>query len=256
MTRLHLFGDSYTQGHLLDTTFPPYKEWREYRGTDLPLPWSDILSIKLNMNVLNNAVAGMSNPEIFNTICEKSHEFGFGDIVIVNWTFNHRFRWVTWDDDLFEYRWRRFSLSKTDGRYIDENVREAIASNRIHQIQIDEIYSYQKLLLEYASVKKFHLFFWSADVDIINCLPNKELLNDKYILNDEIVKIPPLNIHHDKVRTLFDVIKKHGGKTIEEETNFTIHDGGHMGESGHQVQANLFYDYITNYLKINTKQII
>jgi hypothetical protein len=44
MRTLHLFGDSFTQGHLLDTFFPRYKEWREFRGGNLPLCWGDLLS--------------------------------------------------------------------------------------------------------------------------------------------------------------------------------------------------------------------
>ena len=37
MRTLHLFGDSFTEGHILDTTFPPFKEWKKYRGGELPL---------------------------------------------------------------------------------------------------------------------------------------------------------------------------------------------------------------------------
>ena len=49
MRTLHLFGDSYTEGHLLDITLPSYKEWKAYRGGELPLCWGDLLSEKLNM---------------------------------------------------------------------------------------------------------------------------------------------------------------------------------------------------------------
>ena len=35
MGTLHLFGDSFTEGHLLDITLPSYKEWKKYRGGEL-----------------------------------------------------------------------------------------------------------------------------------------------------------------------------------------------------------------------------
>jgi hypothetical protein len=80
MKKLHLFGDSFTQGHLLDTFFPRYKEWREFRGGNLPLCWGDLLSNKLGMKMVNRAEAGMSNTEIFQTLCQHSDKFEKGDI--------------------------------------------------------------------------------------------------------------------------------------------------------------------------------
>jgi len=254
MKTLHLFGDSFTQGHNLDKTFPPYKKWKEYRGKDLPDTWADILGQKLGMLINNHAVAGMSNPEIFQTICEHSNEFELNDIVIINWTYNHRFRWVVWDSDEMMYKWRRLSSNKESNPIIPEIVREHVAINRTHSLQIQEIYNYQKLLIEYSKSKKFHLFFWSADVDIINDLPNDTFMDFRYLLHDEIMRIPPYNESGGKTRTLFDVVFKYGGKTIEMETDNQILNGNHMGESGHKVQAELFIEYITRHL--NLKKII
>jgi len=38
-----------------------------------------------------------------------------------------------------------------------------------------------------------------------------------------------------------------GGKTIAAETDHIIMDG-HLGKSGHQVQADLFYEHLQKYL--------
>ena len=249
--RLHLFGDSYTQGHLLDTTFKPYHEWKEYIKKDLPPTWGDILQQKLKCIINNNAVAGMSNPEIFQSICNHSDEFNANDIVIVNWTFNHRFRWVVWNEHEKKFHWKRFSANKEDGKYIKEIVREEIAMNRSHPLHIQEIYNYQKILTEYSKSKKFYLFFWSADLDIINNLPDEELKDDRYILHDEISKLPPFNSNNQKIKTFFDVIFKYGGKTIEQETDDKILNGYHLGESGHRVQGELFYKYLLKYTNIS-----
>jgi len=43
---------------------------------------------------------------------------------------------------------------------------------------------------------------------------------------------------------LLSHIIKMGGKTIESETNGIVNDPVHLGESGHIVQSELFYDYI------------
>ena len=77
---LHTFGDSYTEGQ---------------RGGNLPKSWSEILGEKLNMEVKNYGIGGNSNPQIFDDVCNKSHEFNKGDIVIINWTYKDRFRWAS-----------------------------------------------------------------------------------------------------------------------------------------------------------------
>ena len=44
-----------------------------------------------------------------------------------------------------------------------------------------------------------------------------------------------------------------GGETIYMETNHVVEDDTHLGEKGHRVQAELFYEYILKYENINTK---
>ena len=39
------------------------------------------------------------------------------------------------------------------------------------------------------------------------------------------------------------VVKSHGGQTIDMETNFQILDG-HLGETGHKILCDFFYDHI------------
>ena len=123
---LHLFGDSFTEGHILDKTYPAYKEWKLYRGGELPLCWGDLLSKKLNMVMKNHAVAGMSNSEIFQSICRHSHTFEKDDIVIINWTYPNRFRWVYWCKHHKKYKWVRLSLNPEDESKILEETRNEL----------------------------------------------------------------------------------------------------------------------------------
>ena len=52
MRSLFGFGDSYTQGHLLNKDFPPFIQWKNYIGKDLPPTWIDLLGSKLEMDEL------------------------------------------------------------------------------------------------------------------------------------------------------------------------------------------------------------
>ena len=248
---LHLFGDSFTEGHILDKTYPPYKEWKLYRGGELPLCWGNLLSKKLNMVMKNHAVAGMSNSEIFQSICRHSHTFEKDDIVIINWTYPNRFRWVYWCKHHKKYKWVRLSLNPEDESKILEETRNEIALNKTLPLYIDEVYEQEKLLLEYSKSKKFKVFFWSVDIDIINNLPSEKLNDKKYILHKEIDKLP-LKIVDEHIlisrselkRTIFDVFHQYGAMTIGEETNWQVRDN-HLGEKGHMIQSELFYKYIT-----------
>jgi hypothetical protein len=251
MSTLHLFGDSFTEGHRLDQTYPPYQEWRKYRNDNLPPCWGDLLSKELNMTMKNHAVGGMSNSEIFQSICRHSHTFEKDDIVIINWTYPNRFRWAYWCKKQRIYKWVRLSLNPEDGSKILEETRNEIALNKTISLYIDEVYEKENLILEYSKSKKFKVFFWSADIDIINNLPSKKLNDRKYILHKEIDELP-LNIVGEHIhiarsemrRTIFDVFFKYGGVTISEETNGNVMDN-HLGEKGHVVQFELFYKYLT-----------
>jgi hypothetical protein len=253
MKTLHLFGDSYTQGHLLDIHFPRYPEWREFRGGNLPLCWGDLLSKKLNMKMENHAIAGMSNTEIFQTICRYSNEFEKDDIVIINWTYPQRFRWAYCDEKQDFCGWKRLSANPEDGTYISELTRMDIAVNKTLPPYIDEVYEQEKLLLEFSKSKGFQVFFWSSDIDIINNLSSEKLNKVHYILHEEIEKLPleiPFSdynhcfVRMGMKRTIFDVFFNYGATTIFDETNKVVGDG-HLGENGHFIQYELFYKYIT-----------
>ena len=252
MGALHLFGDSFTEGHLLDKTFHPYKEWKLYRGGELPLCWGDLLSKKLNMVMKNHAVGGMSNSEIFQKICKHSDEFEKDDIVIINWSYPSRFRWASCSDENNKCRWVRLGGAPHDGTVISEDTRTDIALQKTLIPCIEEIYEHEKLIYEYSKSKKFEVFFWSADIDIINNLPSEKLIDRKYILHDEINSLPLIiqgenyiRINRPELkRTIFDVFHQYGAVTVGEETNWEVQDY-HLGEKGHIIQSELFYKYIT-----------
>ena len=252
MKTLHLFGDSFTEGHLLDKHYTAYKEWKLYRGGELPLCWGDLLSKKLDMKMNNRAVGGMSNSEIFQKICKHSDEFEKDDIVIINWSYPSRFRWASCPDEINKCRWVRLGGNPHDGSVISEDTRTDIALQKTLPPCIEEIYEHEMFIYEYSKSKKFEVFFWSADVDIINNLPSEKLIDRKYILHDQINNLPlkiqaenHIQINRSEMkRTIFDVFYEYGGVTVAEETNYKVYDN-HLGEKGHIIQSELFHKYIT-----------
>jgi hypothetical protein len=246
MKSLFGFGDSYTQGHHLIETFTPFMDWKEYIGKELPPVWIDILGNKLDVIVKNYATAGSSNQEIFHTFIKNCDEIKKDDIVIINWTYVDRFRWGA----LPRYKppntvnpfWKKISASTPNDRDIKEQTRLDIIENRItYGLCVKEVYDYQKIIDLLSKSIGFDVYYWSADPSIIYSLPKETLNQKKYIINDLIIF---KNGNYDGAGGyFFNTISHYGGKTVQEETNYECTDN-HLGESGHKVQADLFYNYL------------
>jgi hypothetical protein len=242
MSTLFTFGCSYTEdfhrfvGPTKDCDF--ISAQRKYIENNLdgkiPKSWPQLLSEKLGFELKNYGVGGISNYQIFEEICEHSNEFKNDDIVIVGWTHITRFRWAFnnggWSSIFSDF-------TETTSELMNEITHSEILVNRTNKVYINELYQYQKLLEQFCKLLSVKLYFWSSDDDIIY-KENKDFLNDKkYLLNNLL--------NNDNKRNLFNIINSNGGKTINEETNGEIPDN-HLGESGHKVQAELFYNYIKN----------
>ena len=267
MSTLHLFGDSFTEGHKLDKSFPWYKVWKEWRGGDLPPVWHEILSEKLGMETNVKAIGGSSNQETFHTICENCDLFKKDDIVIINWSYMNRFRWASTfhDTDGNEVMymgkpintWVRMGANKNDHFkcYITESTQMEIAVKiSEHPFYVDEIYNYEKIIDNLCKNIGCDVYYWSMDEKVINSLPKEKLNQKKYICNEYVGKYELSNNslnwgHHF---TIFREVYKRGGKNIKQETNDEIPDT-HLGESGHKIQFEMFYEYLSNVQTINNK---
>lgn len=251
MATLHLFGDSYSQGHNLDLTYPPYQAWKNHRKGNLPPTWGELLAEKLEMSLSVRAVAGMSNHEIFMTFCKHSKEFAKNDIVLINWTYMPRFRWASFEMDndgevIIDTRskpkpiWKRLGggINPHDLHHINKGTLRDIVLNRTEDIYLEEIYQYENLIEQFGKAMGFRFFFWSAENSLIFNLPREEQKLRKYILHDEF-EITGSD-HH-----FFEIIKRFGGLNINDETKGQVPDN-HLGESGHRVQFEMFYDYMEN----------
>jgi hypothetical protein len=116
--------------------------------------------------------------------------------------------------------------------YIDNNTAENIFVNRTNPLWINELFIQQKLLNQLAINTGFDIFYWTVDSNIVK-YKNNEIKNDKkYLLSDILGDKDYMGLFNDN-----------GAKTIIEETNQKVRDW-HYGVTGHQVQCDLFYNYI------------
>lgn len=229
MDNLFGFGCSYTEGWDLDinSNYIKYKEWR---GGNLPKIWLELLSEKLNLNLINYAKAASGNDLIFHTFIEHINEIKKGDTVIVGWSFMGRYRWVG-NDNWYNEIWSCNGPGDMSEKNIKKEVHEEICINRTHPLYVKDVENYMELMSKLSKLVGFNLYFWSCEDNIIYNKPLNEKLDKKYIMGQYE--------HHPLA-----IVLNKGGQRIIEETNNEIIDY-HMGELGHQVQCDLFYNHIS-----------
>ena len=202
-------------------------------GTEPPRAWPFFLGKKLGCEVINFGSTGASNTEIFSTICKECPKISSGDLVIIEWSYNHRFRWVNEKTN----QWAKFGIYMNPDPHeiINPGTHQDISINRSHEKYAEDIYDYEKIIDQLAKNAGFKVYYWSCDNNIIYRLPEELKSQKKYLISEMV----------ESGKNAFDPIFKRGGKTIKEETSGKI-DDYHFGESAHIIMADLFYEHITN----------
>lgn len=198
------------------------KEYKTYKN-GWPKSWPEILSEKLGMNLINKSKGGLCNDDIFERFCIESDKIKKDDIVIIGWSYLDRFRVA---DIIIKDEWENLS-SNSESDNISISTSNEISINRTSFLYENEIHNREKLIKLYSESKGFKVYFWNAGFPFQN--------QEGYLLN-KIEKETP----HD---TFIQFVLRSGGKKITEETNGIVNDN-HLGEMGHIIQANLFYDEI------------
>jgi hypothetical protein len=233
---LFTFGCSYTQD-FNDTTIKNYLDYFQYRGGSFPPAWPTILAEKLNLNVSNYGIGAAGNDLIFNEICKHINEIKKDDVVIIGWSYIHRYKWGVDGSD----KWQNLGVGPLiQNLHISESTHEEIVLNRLNPLYLEEIYDRINLIDHISNVVGFSVYYWSSEPNFIYDKPYKLRDDKKFLLTDKIL--------HHLDNHIFQIISNKGGKKINEETNGIVNDT-HLGETGHQVQAELFYDHIINYKK-------
>jgi hypothetical protein len=101
MKKLWVFGDSYSEPY--DGEFSKfywslnYLNWKGYT----PKNYTQILSDKLNCELMNFSMTTSNNNQIFQTFCDNIENIDVNDIIIIQWTEYYRFRLIN-DDGKWE----------------------------------------------------------------------------------------------------------------------------------------------------------
>lgn len=232
MSCLYTFGCSFTEGYET-TNSPTYLKYKEYKGGMYPKVWPELLSEKLNLDLKNYGEGASGNQQIFVEICKRSHEFKKSDIVIIGWSFMQRYRMALDDNN-----WIKLGPGAINNSIpLLDSTHNEIVLNRTLRPYYNEIYDFENIINTLSKSIGFDVYYWSFDETLIYNLPKELLHQKKYLLN---------NLMKDHHWSPFTLIFDRGGKRIIEETDGLI-DDWHMGESGHRIQAELFYEHITNF---------
>jgi hypothetical protein len=233
MPTLFTFGCSYTEDFNLNILPTNYEDYKKFRGGNFPNTWPEVLGDKLNYNINNCGKGASGNNQIFHRFCKEVNNIQKNDIVIIEWSYSHRYRWVSMSNN----EWMSLGSGQANSIDISENTHEEICFNRSHQLYIDEVYDYMKLIDCLSNSVGFELYYWSGDCNIIYPVPIPKRQNKKFLLTNLI------GVDNE---TPFNEVFKLGGKRIFEETNGEIQDF-HFGESAHRIMGELFYDHIKNF---------
>ena len=234
MNTLFTFGCSYT-ADFETNNIENYLKYKEYRGGSYPKSWPTLLSEKMGMNVKNYGIGGTGNQSIFEQFCIHCDEINENDVVIIEWSFIHRYRMVI--DNGSRHSWYNittgrptleiFDKSKSTFEIFDK-IHNTIIENRTSDLYVDEIFNYIKLINEFSKSKKFKIFYWFADEGMKKRLSRDTIDIENFICWEKSIK---------------EETYLQGGITIKEETNNVVNDD-HFGESGHQIQSNIIYKHI------------
>jgi len=240
MGKLRTFGCSFTHGFHLDDFSNGSNLMIKYyknRGNNLPKIWPELLSEKLNLELDNHAWPGSSVYKIFDRFCKQCDKFQKDDVIIYEWTRIHRFR--MFDPGVLGALPTILPIFNPNidngSQPITKKAIMEIQVNRTEKPWIEEIYSFQKLIIEICKSVGCELYIWSADDYIINS-ESKEFKEKFNCL------IPQATIDVTQFLRY-----KYGAKTIWEDTNHEVDDQQHYGEVGHKIMAEMFYDDIINY---------
>ena len=219
MNTLYVFGCSYSETFSSST----YSDYINYLQST-PKSWSELLSENLNLKLHNTAEGGSSNNEIFEKVCKSVDLLKENDILIIQWSFLHRFRLAEEDGD----GWQRLGVS-SDVDYWPVEFINKIAMNKTKKVWKEEIYNFEKIINKLCEEIGCKVYYWYVGNDFI--YDKVDIQNkSQYLLND--VKTNPL-LH----------IQNLGEVPIEIETNGEVNDK-HFGTSAHNKIFELFLNQI------------
>jgi hypothetical protein len=197
------FGDSFTES-FSDNKVDWVKSYCDWKGY-IPKVYGEVISDKMDLGLMNLGKGGSDNYSIFQSVCNSVNNIQPNDIIIIGWSSVFRFRLANvsnaWKVVLPAFPKNLMNLESISQTTIDE-----ILANRTHNLYMEEVNSWMKLLN----------FTFS---------------------NNKIIHWTPFTpgVSHNYFRNL---------TTIRRETNGDI-DDGHYSETGHIELANELMDMLS-----------
>lgn len=239
INNLHIFGCSFSSPYHEETD--EYRRYKTFCGGSFPSTWFELLSNRMNLNLVNHGIPGAGNDMIFNRVIEQIRTIQKNDVVIIGWSFLSRFMWANHDTR----KWINTNFGRNHSvlngtEDITEQTSNEIVFNRTSDNTFhlySEVINQRMELINYISdLVGFKVFYWSCDSYVLYNREIQDRDNQRIIMGDEIYM-------KWEIDNMIKLIEKNGGERIKEETNQEIFDF-HLGVSGHQVMSNLFYNHI------------
>lgn len=239
INNLHIFGCSFSSPYHEETD--EYRRYKTFCGGSFPSTWFELLSNRMNLNLVNHGIPGAGNDMIFNRVIEQIRTIQKNDVVIIGWSFLSRFMWANHDTR----KWINTNFGRNHSvlngtEDITEQTSNEIVFNRTSDNTFhlySEVINQRMELINYISdLVGFKVFYWSCDSYVLYNREIQDRDNQRIIMGNEIYM-------KWEIDNMIKLIEKNGGERIKEETNQEIFDF-HLGVSGHQVMSNLFYNHI------------
>jgi hypothetical protein len=140
---LWTFGDSFTES-LSDNNADWVQKYIEWKGY-IPKVYGEVMAERMEIKLVNMGKGGSDNYSIFQSICDSVHNIKSDDIILVGWSSTTRFRLVnklnSWKHIIPNFDRNQRTLENISQSTIDE-----ILVNRTHNLYIEEVRSWLKLL--------------------------------------------------------------------------------------------------------------
>ena len=246
MNNLFTFGCSYTDSYL-NNMIPPYVEYEKFRGDkSFPRIWNDLLAEKMGLNLINYGEGGSGNDYIFQMFCKHMYEIDNQDIVIVQWTYNSRFKWTIHKPNGTK-RWvhnmtplyieqQQHISSNLDYDILNERFSDIIKLERDNPIYLEDVIHYERVINEIANHVGFKVYFWDGDFN-----QNSKILFAKSTYINRRIGFKYVRNGKD----IFQEAIRRGGQNLWMETDGLIKDT-HMGEKGHLKLSEIIYEEISS----------
>jgi hypothetical protein len=158
--KLFTFGDSFTEGY--DEHSPWAKKYINWKGYK-PKVFSEIVSEKLNFELINYGVGGSDNYTILESFFKHYKEIDKDDFIVINWSSTERFRLVTksekWISMIPNFK---NVLSDLD---ITEKTIEEIFVNRMSSKYVEEVNQW----INYLNLTNEKIIQWTPFGNNLKC---------------------------------------------------------------------------------------